>query len=284
MSDKAALAFQLHMLPFAGALLQCFDEHQDELEGARLRPLRVADADALCGYLRDPVVTALTSYPVVSGPMIEAMIERSRSRWATGELSKWGVALPHDDQLVGTCGFNEWSQVHRWAELAYDLAQAHWGKGLMRQAVAAILQWTFQQNQVDRSTPSSGSTTGGRSACSSAADLCVRELSGVSWATARFLYLRLAALGLGGRPILRDQGRDMNARTIKKRAEMISARMSKFRMVERKVPYLNPPCNLSPQSRTQKCYPASLRPTYCRSCASIRPTPVVLFFPRTTAV
>src|SRR5262245_9831605 len=121
-----------------------------ELDGARLRPLRGADAAALYAYLRDPVVTELTSYPVVSVPMVEAMIERSLSRWAAGELSKWGVALRHDDQLVGTCGFNEWSQVHRWAELAYDLARAQRGTRLMRQAVAAVLQWTFRQDQVDR--------------------------------------------------------------------------------------------------------------------------------------
>jgi ribosomal-protein-alanine N-acetyltransferase len=121
-----------------------------DLDGARLRPLRVSDADALYAYLRDPAVTELTSYPVVSVSMVEAMIERSLSRWAAGELSKWGVALQHDDRLVGTCGFNEWSQVHRWAELAYDLAQAQWGTGLMRQAVAAVLQWTYRQDQVDR--------------------------------------------------------------------------------------------------------------------------------------
>jgi len=121
-----------------------------DLDGARLRPLRMADADALYAYLRDPVVTELTSYPVISEPMVQAMIERSLSRWAAGELSKWGVALQPGDQLVGTCGFNEWSQVHRWAELAFDLAQAHWSKGLMRQAVAAVLQWAYGQDQVNR--------------------------------------------------------------------------------------------------------------------------------------
>ena len=154
------------------------DKPQDpqtiELDGARLRPLRVADAAALYAYLRDPVVTELTSYPVASVPMVEAMIERSLSRWAAGELSRWGVVLQHDDQLVGTCGFNEWSQVHRCAELAFDLAQAHWGKGLMRQAVAAVLQWTFRQTRSIGCTPSSGSTTRGRSDCSSAIGLCVR--------------------------------------------------------------------------------------------------------------
>lgn len=121
-----------------------------ELDGVRLRTLRMADADALYAYLRDPVVTELTSYPVASMPMVEAMIGRSMSRWAAGELSKWGIALQRDDQLVGTCGFNEWSREHRWAELAFDLAQAHWGKGLMRQAVDAVLRWTFLQDQVDR--------------------------------------------------------------------------------------------------------------------------------------
>jgi RimJ/RimL family protein N-acetyltransferase len=121
-----------------------------ELDGARLRPLNVPDSGALYAYLRDLAVTELTSYPAVSMPMVEAMIDRSMSRWAAGELGKWGIALPQDDQLIGTCGFNELSPVHRWAELGFDLARSHWGKGLMRQAVAAVLEWTFRQDQVDR--------------------------------------------------------------------------------------------------------------------------------------
>jgi ribosomal-protein-alanine N-acetyltransferase len=121
-----------------------------DLDGARLRPLRASDAAALHAYLQDPAVTELTAYPVVSAPLVEAIIERSLRRWAAGEPSKWGIALPPDDRIVGTCGFNEWSQAHRWAELAYDLAQAHWGTGLMRRAVDAALEWTYRQDQVDR--------------------------------------------------------------------------------------------------------------------------------------
>ena len=121
-----------------------------ELDGARLRPILPPDADALHAYLRDPAVTELTGYPVVSEPLVATIIDRSMRRWAAGELGKWAVALGDDDRLIGTCGFNESSPVHRWAELAYDLAQAHWGRGLMRQAVAAVLEWTFRQDQVDR--------------------------------------------------------------------------------------------------------------------------------------
>ena len=121
-----------------------------ELDGARLRPLRASDAEAIYAYLRDPVVTELTSYPVATLELAEAIIEKSISRWAAGDLGKWGVVLPQDDRVVGTCGFNEWSPAHRCAELAYDLAPAHWGKGLMRQAVAAVLDWVFREGQVDR--------------------------------------------------------------------------------------------------------------------------------------
>lgn len=121
-----------------------------ELDGVRLRPLRESDADALHAYLRDPAVTELTSYPVVSVSMVAAMIERSLSRWAAEDLSRWGLALQRDDRLIGTCGFNDWSKAHRWAELTFDLARNHWGKGLMRQAVAAVLRWTYRQDRVDR--------------------------------------------------------------------------------------------------------------------------------------
>lgn len=121
-----------------------------ELDGARLRPLCGTDADALYDYLRDPAVTALTSYPVASRSLAEAVIERATRRWAAGEPSKWGLALGPDDRVVGTCGFNEWSEPHRWAELAFDLSPAHWGTGLMRRAVAAVLHWTFRGDQIDR--------------------------------------------------------------------------------------------------------------------------------------
>lgn len=121
-----------------------------DLETVRLRPLREADAAALYAHLREPIVTQLTSFPEVTTQLVDTMIQRSAARWATGEPSRWALALRRDDQLIGTCGFNDVSLPHRWAEIAFDLAPAHWGKGLMSQAVAAALKWVFQQDQVDR--------------------------------------------------------------------------------------------------------------------------------------
>lgn len=121
-----------------------------QLEGAHLRPFGETDAAALYAYLRDPRVTELTSYPAVSLSLAEAMIARANGRWAANELSRWAIALEPGDQLVGTCGFNDHSAVHRWTELAFDLAPAQWGTGLMRRAVSAVLDWAYTQDRVNR--------------------------------------------------------------------------------------------------------------------------------------
>lgn len=120
------------------------------LGDAVLRPLRPSDTEDLLGYLGDPAVTELTSFPEVTRTLAEAMIERARSRWAAGEPSRWAVARVADDRIIGTCGFSDGSPVHRWAELAYDLARPEWGKGVMPRAVAAALAWAFRGGHVDR--------------------------------------------------------------------------------------------------------------------------------------
>jgi ribosomal-protein-alanine N-acetyltransferase len=115
-----------------------------------LRPLRPEDAVELFRYLSDPAVTALTSFPEVSMTLAETMIERARSRWAAGEPSRWGIATADGDRLIGTCGFNDASSVHRWAEIAFDLAREHWSRGIVPAAAAAALAWAFREGGIDR--------------------------------------------------------------------------------------------------------------------------------------
>lgn len=121
-----------------------------ELVGARLRPLRPSDAAAIEAYLRDPAVTEFTSYPEVSRTLVEAILDNSSARWNRGEYGKWALVAGADDGVIGTVGFNENQPAHRWAELAYDLARPHWGRGLMDQAVAAVLAWALAPGRLGR--------------------------------------------------------------------------------------------------------------------------------------
>lgn len=115
-----------------------------ELAGIRLRPLRREDAPAWHAYLSDPQVTELTSYPAMSLAAVESMVQHFSEAWSAGSACKWAVATQADDRLIGTCGFNEWSRIHGWAELAYELARPWWGRGMISQAVAASLDWAFR--------------------------------------------------------------------------------------------------------------------------------------------
>jgi len=114
-----------------------------ELAGIRLRPLRGDDAAAWHAYLSDPQVTELTSYPPMSLAEVESMLAHVTQAYSAGTSCKWAVAMQDDDQLVGTCGFNAWSRGQGWAELAYELARPHWGRGIISQAVAGCLAWGF---------------------------------------------------------------------------------------------------------------------------------------------
>jgi RimJ/RimL family protein N-acetyltransferase len=121
-----------------------------DLMGVRLRGLQPDDAVAWHGYLTDPLVIELTSYPEMSLPAVRAMVERCRKGYASGTSCTWAVATAAEDELIGTCGFNAVSRVQGWAELAYDLARPYWGRGFITQAVGACLGWAFEQPCLNR--------------------------------------------------------------------------------------------------------------------------------------
>ncbi len=121
-----------------------------DLTGIRLRALRPEDAGPWHAYLSDPRVIEFTSYPVMSLPAVQSLIERCLEGYAAGTSSTWAVARQSDDQLLGTCGFNTLSPGQGCAELAYDLARPYWGGGFIAQAVAACLGWIFEQPEFNR--------------------------------------------------------------------------------------------------------------------------------------
>jgi len=121
-----------------------------DLASVRLRGLRPEDAVAWHAYLSDPLVIELTSYPVMSLPAVQSMIDRCRAGYAAGTSCTWAVAMKAEDELVGTCGFNALSRSQGWAELAYDLARPYWGRGFIGQAVEASVRWAFEQPELNR--------------------------------------------------------------------------------------------------------------------------------------
>ncbi len=120
------------------------------IETARLtlRPWSIDDVDAIWPTVSDPSFPKQMSWEAHrSKDETREWIERARHVVATGEEVKW--AIEHEGQAIGSIGFHEviW-QVRAFrldrAELGYWLSPAHQRKGLMTEAVQAVVRFGFE--------------------------------------------------------------------------------------------------------------------------------------------
>lgn len=120
-------------------------------ERLRLRPLRPEDAADLFAEAADPEVARYTAWaPHRSVADAEAVVATVLERYARGEPAPWGVEHTADGRLIGTCGFNGWLPRHGRAEVSYALARPYWGRGLMPEALRAVLACGFGRLGLNR--------------------------------------------------------------------------------------------------------------------------------------
>ena len=91
-------------------------------------------------------------FPVI--PMREEkdllkMITLFKDRYAAQTGIRWGIVLQGQDTVIGTAGFNSFTIGHK-ASLVYALHPNEQGKGLITEALQAILQFGFEELNVNR--------------------------------------------------------------------------------------------------------------------------------------
>lgn len=104
---------------------------------AQLRPLVAEDAEAWSAYLSSPGFIEHTSWSDVSANGLRRQIARYGN--GQGEL-RWAIVNTRNC-LLGTIGLNGIVPAHARAELAYDIAPAHQGRGLATAVASATLRW-----------------------------------------------------------------------------------------------------------------------------------------------
>lgn len=73
----------------------------------------------------------------------QEMIERVRKGFRDREGIRWGISFKGSDKLIGSGGFWRLVKPHFRAEIGYDLHPDYWGKGLMSEAVKAMIEFGF---------------------------------------------------------------------------------------------------------------------------------------------
>lgn len=122
---------------------------QIETDRLVLRKPRMDDAPAIfAGWTQDPEVTRyLTWRPHRRLGQTESFLQSCLAAWASGTRFPYVITLKENGQIVGMIDPRlEGSKVG----VGYGLARSHWGKGYMTEATRAVIDWAFQQPEIDR--------------------------------------------------------------------------------------------------------------------------------------
>jgi [ribosomal protein S5]-alanine N-acetyltransferase len=125
-----------------------------ELETGRLllRRMRLDDAEAMFAYASDPEVTRYVLWDTHrSIEDSKAFLRSATEGYERGDFGGWGVVLKDSGAFVGTCGVDvNYAPEHTRAELGYVLSRDHWGRGLMTEAVRAVIRFSFRRMELNR--------------------------------------------------------------------------------------------------------------------------------------
>ena len=111
-----------------------------------LRRIQPEDAQALFAIFSDQQAMEFYGHePHRSLDDTREMIALVQARYARREELRWGITLQGDDQLIGSCSFHHFDWGCRRAETGYALHPAYWRKGIMTEAVSAILTYGFAE-------------------------------------------------------------------------------------------------------------------------------------------
>jgi len=117
-----------------------------------LRQMVEADADAVFAIRNDLEVTRHNiGAPYTDKEQALALIRDMAWNYGDQHELRWGITLKHDPSwVIGMCGYNYWIRRDQRAAIGYDLAQAHWGQGIMPEALRAIIGFGFQHMSLHR--------------------------------------------------------------------------------------------------------------------------------------
>ena len=74
------------------------------------------------------------------------MLRRYRSR----EPASWGIEYLPEGRVIGTIGFMWIQEDNAAAEVGYSLARDYWNRGIMTEALRAVIQYGFDDMALNR--------------------------------------------------------------------------------------------------------------------------------------
>lgn len=122
-----------------------------ETDRLLLRKLKSSDVEAIYAYGSDPTVSEFVTWPThQSIEDTQQFLDIILSLYESNQAVFWGIELKEEKRLIGTINYVSWQQNHHVGEIGYVLAQPHWHKGYMTEAAEQVIQFGFEQMELER--------------------------------------------------------------------------------------------------------------------------------------
>jgi ribosomal-protein-alanine N-acetyltransferase len=115
-----------------------------------LREFRPEDSEAIFQLYEDSQVTEHVMEPINTPQQAEAIVQEYMAYFQTGKGIVWAITLKGSTTVIGTCGYEVISAYDKRGEIGYDLGKAYWGQGLMKEALKAVIDYSFSTMDLNR--------------------------------------------------------------------------------------------------------------------------------------
>jgi ribosomal-protein-alanine N-acetyltransferase len=120
-----------------------------ETQNLLLRAIRAEDAEDLYTIFADKeVMRHYDLYPFETPEEADDLIEFFAESFELEKGIRWGITRKGEQKILGTCGYVVLRRYR--GEIGYELAQAYWRQGIMSEALPAIINFGFQQLDLNR--------------------------------------------------------------------------------------------------------------------------------------
>ena len=119
-----------------------------------LRPFTADDADDMfSNWASDPEVTRFLTWPPHSSADVTRMVLNSWvSRYGDGGYFQWAIEWKESGTVIGSIAVVKLEEAIESAEIGYCLGRKFWGRGIMPEALRAVMDYLFDTVGLNRIT------------------------------------------------------------------------------------------------------------------------------------
>lgn len=96
-------------------------------------------------FSREKVTRFYGTMPFQQVDQAQKMVQSFSKNFEEKRGIRWGMILKETDEYIGSVGLNNLVLTSKRAEIGYELHPDYWRKGLISEAVNAVLQYSFEE-------------------------------------------------------------------------------------------------------------------------------------------